>query len=236
MRRARALAGVRRRAGGAQPACPPATARAARWWSPPTATTPRRCGACTSSSWRSGSTSSGCRRARCRRLEPGLSPRIAGGILAHGDAQADPRATVRALAERGRRRSRSGVEVEAIEHDARTRDRGADRARARSSAARWWWPPGRGARRSPPRARARRCGPVKGQILELRVRGGEADAARRGSCARRAATSSPARDGRVMLGATSRSRASTPRSPPTACIACSRRPGRWCRRWASSSW
>src|SRR5918995_2944649 len=34
----------------------------------------------------------------CRRLEPGPSPRIAGGILAHGDAQADPRATARALA------------------------------------------------------------------------------------------------------------------------------------------
>ena len=32
------------------------------------------------------------------RLEPGLSPRIAGGILAHGDGQADPRATARALA------------------------------------------------------------------------------------------------------------------------------------------
>src|ERR671920_2343669 len=36
---------------------------------------------------------------RCRRLEPGLSPRIAGGIPAHGDGQADPRAISRALAQ-----------------------------------------------------------------------------------------------------------------------------------------
>ena len=35
---------------------------------------------------------------RCRRLEPWLSPRIAGGLLAAGDAQADPRATALALA------------------------------------------------------------------------------------------------------------------------------------------
>lgn len=33
----------------------------------------------------------------CRRLEPGLSPRVPGGIDAPGDHQADPRATVRAL-------------------------------------------------------------------------------------------------------------------------------------------
>ena len=35
---------------------------------------------------------------RCRELEPWLSPRIAGGILAPQDGSADPRATVRALA------------------------------------------------------------------------------------------------------------------------------------------
>src|SRR3954469_5182005 len=33
----------------------------------------------------------------CRRLEPGLSPRIAGGILAPQDAHADPHAVLRAL-------------------------------------------------------------------------------------------------------------------------------------------
>ncbi|HEU0023378.1 MAG TPA: FAD-dependent oxidoreductase, partial [Thermoleophilaceae bacterium] len=38
---------------------------------------------------------------RCRGLEPRLSPRIAGGLLAAGDAQADPAATVAALAGAG---------------------------------------------------------------------------------------------------------------------------------------
>ena len=42
---------------------------------------------------------------RCRRVEPWLSPRIAGGMLAAGDAQADPRATA-ARARRGGGRGR----------------------------------------------------------------------------------------------------------------------------------
>ena len=88
--------------------------------------------------------------ARCRRLEPGLSPRIAGGILAHGDGQADPRATVRALAEVVGE-IELGVEVEAIEHE-RGRVTGVrTSAGRRSSAARSWSPPAPGAR-----ARARR--------------------------------------------------------------------------------
>src|SRR3954447_18770898 len=33
----------------------------------------------------------------CRRLEPGLSPRVAGGVLAPGDGSVDPRAAMRAL-------------------------------------------------------------------------------------------------------------------------------------------
>src|SRR5436190_7254105 len=33
----------------------------------------------------------------CRRLEPGLAPRVSGGILAAGEASVDPRAVVRAL-------------------------------------------------------------------------------------------------------------------------------------------
>src|SRR3954447_25328405 len=33
----------------------------------------------------------------CRRLEPGLSPRVSGGVLAAGDGSVDPRAVVRAL-------------------------------------------------------------------------------------------------------------------------------------------
>src|SRR5215210_1441932 len=52
---------------------------------------------------------------RCRALEPGLSPRIAGGILAPQDGSADPRATVRALAA-AVEEVELGVEVEAIEH------------------------------------------------------------------------------------------------------------------------
>ena len=54
---------------------------------------------------------------RCRALEPGLSPRIAGGILAPQDGQADPRATVRALAAAVRARSSSASRCSAIEHD-----------------------------------------------------------------------------------------------------------------------
>ena len=44
----------------------------------------------------------------CRRLEPGLSPRVAGGVLARHDHQVDPSALVRALAMVCRR---EGVEI-----------------------------------------------------------------------------------------------------------------------------
>ena len=44
---------------------------------------------------------------RCRELEPGLSPRIAGGILAPQDGQADPRADVTGAGRSGRARWRS---------------------------------------------------------------------------------------------------------------------------------
>jgi glycine oxidase len=53
---------------------------------------------------------------RCRALEPGLSPRIAGGILAPQDGHADPRATVAALAAAAEEVA-LGVEVETIEHE-----------------------------------------------------------------------------------------------------------------------
>ena len=107
---------------------------------------------------------------RCRRLEPGLSPRIAGGILAHGDGQADPRATVSALAEVVEE-IELGVEVEAIENErgrvtgVRT-DAGVISCNAVVVAAGAWSaalvPDGEG----PP------VRPVKGQILELRARAG----------------------------------------------------------------
>ena len=54
----------------------------------------------------------------CRRLEPGLSPRIAGGLLADGDASVDPRAVVRALlAACGQEgvEVRTGTTVESVE-------------------------------------------------------------------------------------------------------------------------
>jgi glycine oxidase len=136
---------------------------------------------------------------QCRRLEPGLSPRVAGGILAHGDAQADPRATVRALAE-AVGELELGVEVEAIDHE-RGRVTG-----VRSSAgtigcgavvvAAGAWSPALAPQGEGPPVR-----PVKGQILELRVRGALAEPIER--IVRTPRCYLVARgDGRVVLGAT----------------------------------
>ena len=106
---------------------------------------------------------------RCRELEPGLSPRIAGGILAPQDGQAEPRAVTRALAAAVDELA-LGVEVEALEHEdgrvtgVRTAGGtiGCDQVVLACGA----WsaelaPDGQG----PP------VRPVKGQILELRARG-----------------------------------------------------------------
>ena len=110
----------------------------------------------TSSSARSASAPEWLTPSRCRALEPGLSPRIAGGILAPQDGSADPRATVRALA-RAAEEVELGVEVEAIEHD------GAAVTGVRTSAgtidcAQVVVAAGPGARRSLRWATARRCG------------------------------------------------------------------------------
>ena len=136
---------------------------------------------------------------RCRALEPGLSPRIAGGILAPHDGSADPRATVRALA-RATEEVELGVEVEAIEHD------GSAVSGVRTSAgpiacehvvvAAGPWsaslaPVGDG----PP------VRPVKGQILELRARGATASPFERVLRTPRCYLVSRG-DGRVVLGAT----------------------------------
>jgi glycine oxidase len=109
----------------------------------------------------------------CRRLEPGLSPRIAGGILAHGDAQADPRATTRALAAVVDELE-LGAEVESIEHSGGrvTGVRvGGELVECGSVvvAAGAWSPALAPVGAGPP------VRPVKGQILELRVRGGMDD-------------------------------------------------------------
>ncbi len=136
---------------------------------------------------------------RCRSLEPGLSPRIAGGIHAHGDGQADPRATTEALAAAAGN-VELGVEVEAIEHE-RGRVTG-----VRTSAgtigcgavvvAAGAWSPALAPDGPGPPVR-----PVKGQILELRVRGGMDEPFTR--IVRSPRCYLVARgDGRVVLGAT----------------------------------
>ncbi len=136
---------------------------------------------------------------RCRRLEPGLSPRIAGGILAHGDGQADPRATVRALAEVVEE-IELGVEVEEIEHE-RGRVTGVRTAAGVVECgavvvAAGAWSPALAPDGSGPPVR-----PVKGQILELRVRGAMNEPITR--VVRTPRCYLVARgDGRVVLGAT----------------------------------
>jgi glycine oxidase len=106
---------------------------------------------------------------RCRRLEPGLSPRVAGGVLAPQDAQADPSATLRALAA-ALDEVACGVEVEAIEHDGarvtgvRTAAGTIDCAFVVVAAGAW-------SARLAPTDDGPPVRPVKGQILELRARG-----------------------------------------------------------------
>jgi glycine oxidase len=136
---------------------------------------------------------------RCRRLEPGLSPRIAGGVLAHRDAHADPRATVRALASAVDEVA-LGVEVEAIEYEGdrvtgvRTTEGvvGCDAVVVAAGA----WSAALAPRGEGPPVR-----PVKGQIIELRVRGAMDDPFTR--IVRTPRCYLVARgDGRVVLGAT----------------------------------
>jgi glycine oxidase len=104
----------------------------------------------------------------CRRLEPGLSPRIAGGILAPQDGHADPGAVVRALSaalEAAGGELFTGCEVLAVE-DGGVRTRSGHVTGSVVVAAGAWssaLAPG-----APP------VRPVKGQILELRARGSSA--------------------------------------------------------------
>jgi glycine oxidase len=135
---------------------------------------------------------------RCRRLEPGLSPRIAGGILAPQDGSADPRATVAALAEVVEELA-LGTEVEAIEHHGtqvtgvRTPAGVIDCEHVVVAAGAW------SAALAPGEAPPVR--PVKGQILELRARGAMPDPLER--VVRTPRCYLVARgDGRVVLGAT----------------------------------
>jgi glycine oxidase len=136
---------------------------------------------------------------RCRALEPGLSPRIAGGILAPQDGSADPRATVRALAH-AVGEIELGVEVQAIEHD----DGAVTGLRTRAGtiscdqvvvAAGPWSASLAPLDEGPP------VRPVKGQILELRARGATSNPFERVLRTPRCYLVSRG-DGRVVLGAT----------------------------------
>jgi glycine oxidase len=104
----------------------------------------------------------------CRRLEPGLSPRVAGGVLAPQDGSVDPRATMRALrvvAEHEGVRVASGVDVTAVEESG-GRVRGVATSRGTLAAARVLVACGAwsGALHdSAPSVR-----PVKGQLVRLR--------------------------------------------------------------------
>jgi glycine oxidase len=135
----------------------------------------------------------------CRELEPGLSPRIAGGIAAPQDGSADPRATVRALATAAEELA-LGIEVHAIEHDGsavtgvRTSEGVVECDRVVVAAGPWSASLAPGAESPPVR-------PVKGQIVELRTRGGMPQPFERVLRTPRCYLVSRG-DGRVVLGAT----------------------------------
>jgi glycine oxidase len=140
---------------------------------------------------------------RARRLEPGLSPRIAGAIHAPHDAQADPRAVAAALAEAlvaAGGELQVGAEALAVEIDRGSvtgvRVEGGVIACERVVVAGGPWSPALAPSGDGPPVR-----PVKGQILELRARGAAPP-----PCERIVRTPRcylvPRGDGRVVLGAT----------------------------------
>ena len=136
---------------------------------------------------------------RCRALEPGLSPRIAGGILAPQDGSADPRATLRALAAVAGE-IELGVQVESVEHDGSAvtgvRTSAGTVASDRVVVAAGPWSAALAPFGDGPPVR-----PVKGQILELRTRGAMPEPFER--VLRTPRCYMVARgDGRVVLGAT----------------------------------
>ena len=140
----------------------------------------------------------------CRREEPGLSPRVAGGILAPADGQADPRATVGALAaalELAGGELVSGVEVVGLETRAGrvtgVRTAGGRVATERVVIAAGCWS-GEGLETGGPLPAVR---PVKGQLVELRARAGRPAPADRIVRSPRCYLLSR-HDGRVVLGAT----------------------------------
>jgi glycine oxidase len=132
----------------------------------------------------------------CRRLEPGLSPRISGGILAPQDAHADPRALLRALRaalEAAGGELVSGCEALAVEPGAVQTRSGTVSAGSVVVAAGAW-----SAALAPDAPPIR---PVKGQILELRARAGSGGPPQRIVRTPRCYMFERA-DGRTVLGAT----------------------------------
>ena len=99
----------------------------------------------------------------CRRLEPGLSPRVGGGVFAPHDHQADPRATLaalRAALEHEGGELHEGVEVTGVDEHGLATSRGTVSAEQIVLAAGAW-----SASLAPDAPPVR---PVKGQILRLR--------------------------------------------------------------------
>ncbi len=134
-----------------------------------------------------------------RRLEPGLSPRVAGGIEAPGDASVDPSVVVAALADALRDHGgelREGAEVDRLARDGGRVTGvviGGEEVRAGTVVlAAGAWSAELGA--APVR-------PVKGQLLELAVRPGRPDPIERVVRTPRCYLV-PRDDGRVILGAT----------------------------------
>jgi len=145
---------------------------------------------------------------RCRELEPGLTPTFVGGVLAAGDFSVDPRALARALAAALREAGgelRTGTEVvdglwdgerlvgvrcgEDVHADAVVLCNGAWSGQTS------WLPEG-----ARPKVR-----PVKGEVIELRPREGEAVPAERIIASERIYLV-PRTDGRLIAGATQEER------------------------------
>ena len=140
----------------------------------------------------------------CRRVEPGLSPRVAGAILAPGDGCVDPRAVVGALAaavELAGGELASGVEVVGLETGpagvTAVRTAGGQVSTERVLIAAGCWS-GEGLETDGPLPAVR---PVKGQLLELRARPGRPAPAQRILRSPRCYLLAR-EDGRVVLGAT----------------------------------
>jgi glycine oxidase len=135
----------------------------------------------------------------CRRLEPALAPGVAGGVLAPQDAHVDPAAAVRALDRIAAEVVRAEAKAVETEHGRVTGVRLAGGAFVRAGqvlVAAGPWSPGLDPLGSGPPVR-----PVKGQILELRVRSGMPQPIERIVRCPRCYLLARG-DGRVVLGAT----------------------------------